>query len=133
MMRDAELVRDSFEIVKEMSTATALLFYGRLFDLDPSLRGLFHIDLRVQAKKLMDTLAMVVDSADRLEELRPTLRALGKRHVEYGVRPEHYTTVCTALLWALGQALQPDFDGPVKAAWTNILEEISREMIAGAC
>ncbi|MGJ5815149.1 globin domain-containing protein [Paludibaculum fermentans] len=132
MRQDAQLVRDSFELIREVSTPTAMLFYGRLFDLDPTLRGLFHVDFKAQSVKLMDTLALVVESADRLEQLRPTLRDLGRRHVDYGVRPEHYQTVSTALLWALAQAMQPDFDDDVRAAWTRILGEVCQEMLVGA-
>lgn len=132
MQRDAQLVRDSFEIVREMATPTAMLFYGRLFDLDPSLRALFHVDFKVQSRKLMDTLALVAESSDRLEELRPALRELGRRHIDYGVKPEHYQTVSTALLWALSQALQPDFDGEMRGAWIRLLDHVCTEMMAGA-
>ncbi len=132
MRQDAQLVRDSFEVIREMSTPTAMLFYGRLFDLDPSLRELFHVDFKVQSGKLMETLALVVESADRLDLLRPTLRDLGRRHVDYGVRPEHYQTVSTALIWALAQAMQPDFHDEVREAWTRILGEVCQEMMKGA-
>ncbi|MGC4049613.1 MAG: globin domain-containing protein [Paludibaculum sp.] len=132
MRQDAQMVRDSFALIREMSIPTAMLFYGRLFDLDPSLRELFHVDFKAQSTKLMDTLALVVDSVDRLDQLRPTLRELGRRHVDYGVQPQHYETVSTALLWALAQAMQPDFDAEVKGAWVRILGEVCREMLEGA-
>ena len=87
MRQDAQLVRESFELIREMAIPTAMLFYGRLFDMDPSLRGLFHVDFKAQSVKLMDTLSLVAESADRLDQLRPTLRELGRRHVDYGVQP----------------------------------------------
>src|SRR5437879_4296348 len=116
-----------------MPEAIAMLFYGRLFSLDPALRPLFKTDMRTQSKKLMDTLAAVVDSLDHLDRMRPLLRELGRKHaVEYGVRPEYYQTVLEALLWALGQALQPHFYPETKEAWKTVLEDIAGEMLAGA-
>ena len=129
----AQLIRDSFEIVHQMPEAIAMLFYGRLFDLDPALRRLFQIDMRKQSRKLMDTLIAVVDSLDRFDQMRPVLRELGRKHaVEYGVRPEHYQLVIEALLWAFAQAIQPHFYPETKAAWKTVLEDISKEMQAGA-
>jgi hemoglobin-like flavoprotein len=74
-----------------------------------------------------------VDSLDHFDRIRPALRDLGRKHaVEYGVRPEHYETVRTAMLWALGQALQPHFHAATKQAWHDVLQKITREMLAGA-
>ena len=52
--RQKRLIRISFESFNEYSESAVLLFYGRLFELNPSLRGLFHIEIRVQARKLLD-------------------------------------------------------------------------------
>lgn len=78
--RQAVLIRDSFALVKEAPQAIVMLFYGRLFDMDPSLRALFKIDMKLQSKKLADTLAAVVDAAEQLDALVPTLRQLGRTH-----------------------------------------------------
>ena len=43
-----------------MAEEAAQLFYARLFELDSSLRTLFHADPAVQRRKLMDALAFVV-------------------------------------------------------------------------
>jgi hemoglobin-like flavoprotein len=132
-MPQDQLVRKSFEVVHGMPEAVAMLFYGRLFNLDPSLRPLFKTDMRAQSKKLMDTLAAVVDSLDHLDRVRPFIRELGRKHAaQYGVRPEYYQTVIEALLWALAQALQPHFYPETRQAWKAVLEDITREMRAGA-
>jgi hypothetical protein len=44
---------------------------------------------------------------------------LGRRHEDYGVKPEHHEPVGAALLWTLEQGLGPDFTPPVKEAWTG--------------
>lgn len=127
----ARLVRESFEIVREVAQPMTVLFYGRLFDLDPNLRPLFNIDIREQSRKLVAMLALIVDSLETLDKLRPQLQELGRRHVDYGVRPEHYATLSSALLWALGQALDTEFSPDVRAAWTEVIETISATMLEG--
>jgi hemoglobin-like flavoprotein len=127
-----QLVRESFPDIREMAGPVALLFYGRLFTLDPTLRPMFRQDIELQGRKLMDMLTAVVDNLDHFEGLAPTLRALGQKHAGYGVRPEHYETVAQALMWALGQALDTQFYPELRAAWLAIIEAVSRGMKNGA-
>lgn len=130
--QQARLIRESIEALDDLAGPMTVLFYGRLFELDPSLRPLFHIDIREQASKLIAMLQTVVDSLDRFDQLRPQLAELGARHVDYHVRPEHYRTLRDALLWALGRALDLQFDPETRAAWTVLLDAISQAMLAGA-
>ena len=111
-------VQDSFEQVKPISDVAATLFYGRLFELDPSLRPYFKGDISEQKNKLMTALAFVVAGLDRPETILPAVQALGKRHVGYGVQDAHYETVGAALLWTLGQGLGDQFTSDVAEAWT---------------
>jgi hemoglobin-like flavoprotein len=126
------LVRDSFELIRPQLRPVALLFYGKLFELDPSARRLFHIDLAVQSRKIMDTLDSIADSLDRLETMEGRLAELGRQHANYGVRPEQYDTVMTALLWTFAQALGSDFDAATREAWTHALESVCAIMKRGA-
>ena len=109
-----------------------LLLYGKLFELDPSTRRLFHNDLVAQGRKLMDTLDAIAASLDRFESMRPRLVELGRLHAGYGVRPGHYETLVNALLWAFGQALGPDFDARTREAWRLALAAVAAVMQEGA-
>jgi hemoglobin-like flavoprotein len=122
------LVRQSFASLREQAEPFALLFYGRLFELDSSARRLFHNDLVLQSRKLLETLATVADSLDRFDSLRPRLADLGRQHAGYGVRPDQYETVSAALVWAIGQALGPDFDPPTRDAWRLVLADVCDAM-----
>ena len=113
-----ELVQSSFDKVLPIADVAADLFYKRLFELDPSLRRLFRGDMRQQGRKLLDTLRLVVTNLGHLDRIIPGVRALGERHVAYGVEPRHYDTVGAALLWTLDQGLGPAFTCDVAAAWT---------------
>ena len=127
-----QLIRESFPAIREMAGPVSLLFYGRLFALEPALRPMFRQDIELQGRKLMDMLTAVVDNLDQFEGLAPTLRALGQKHAGYGVRPEHYETVARALMWALGQALDTQFYPELRSAWLAIIEAVSLSMKKGA-
>ena len=130
--REQQLIRESFREIGDMSGPLSLLFYGRLFELDPTLRPMFHGDIARQGRKLMEMLGTVVDNIDRLQTLTPVLHAMGQRHAAYGVIPRHYELVERALLWALGQALAPEFDNEIKAAWRSVIVAVSASMKSGA-
>src|SRR5688572_11577268 len=130
--RERRLVRESFESIREEAGPLSLLFYGRLFELDPKLRPMFHGDIARQGMKLMTMLAVVIDSIDRFEALMPTLHAMGQRHTSYGVMSHHYDMVEQALIWALGQALAINSGSEVLAARRTLIREVSTVMQAGA-
>jgi hemoglobin-like flavoprotein len=115
--KQVALVQRSWNDVLPIAETAAQMFYERLFDLDPSLRPLFQSDMTKQRHKLVDMLSVVVSGLTRLEQLLPTLRALGRRHAGYGVRNEHYATVGMALLWTLEQGLGDSFTAEVREAW----------------
>ena len=122
------LVQKTFEMVAPIAEVAAGLFYGRLFELDPSLKPLFRGDLKDQGKKLMSTLKVAVQSLDRLEQLIPTVQALGRRHLAYGVRDEHYDIVGAALLWTFEKGLGEAYTPEVKEAWTVVYGILAKVM-----
>lgn len=130
--RQKRLVRESFESVSEYQSSVLMLFYGRLFEIAPETRPLFHIDIREQSNKLMNTLATLIDALDRLELLMPHLAELGSKHVTYGVQPYHYEKLRSALLWALGHALGAEFGRETRTAWETLLAAVSAAMLDGA-
>jgi hemoglobin-like flavoprotein len=112
-----DLVQASWKQVVPVAETAAQMFYGRLFFLDPSLRALFRGDLREQGQKVMAMISFTVNGLTRLDQLVPTVKALGRRHATYGVRAEHYYTVGAALLWTLEQGLGAAFTPAVREAW----------------
>jgi hemoglobin-like flavoprotein len=126
------LVQKSFEKVQSIADVAAQLFYNRLFELDPSLRHLFKGDMKEQGQKLMNMLQIAVRGLDRLEQLVPAVSALGQRHATYNVRPEHYTTVGTALIWTLEQGLGVDFTPETREAWLAVYKVLTNVMKSAA-
>ena len=107
-------------------------FYQRLFELDPSLRGLFHGDMREQIRKFIEMLNVVTGQLDQLGRLVPALREMGIRHAGYGVRTEHYATVRAALLGALAHSAGPAWTAELEGAWSRAYDLLARTMIEAA-
>ena len=129
---EVALVQSTFKAVLPIKEQAADLFYGRLFTLDPGLRPMFPAEMAEQKTKLMATLATVVGKLHALDEITGAVQDLGRRHVAYGVKPEQYETVGSALLWTLEQGLGPAFTPAVKAAWTAAYTLLAGAMIAAA-
>jgi hemoglobin-like flavoprotein len=126
-----QLIRTSWASVEPIADQAAILFYDRLFALDPRLERLFaSTDMAKQRKVLMQTLTVVVKSLAKLDQLVPAIQALGRRHVGYGVEPEHYATVGAALIWTLEQGLGDAFTPETREAWTTAYGTLASVMIA---
>jgi hemoglobin-like flavoprotein len=122
------LVQESFAQVVPIADIAAELFYARLFKLDPSLRGLFHGDMREQGRRLMQMMTVAVRGLDRLEAIVPAVQALGRRHATYGVTEAHFATVGAALLWTLEQGLGEAFTPEVADAWASVYAVLATTM-----
>ena len=124
------LVQDTWEKVVPIEATAAELFYGKLFELDPALKPMFaDSDMKEQGKKLMTMIGAAVKGLDSLGELVPAVQGLGKRHIKYGVKDEHYDTVATALLDTLDKGLGDDFTEETKEAWTITYTTLANLMI----
>lgn len=126
------LVQTSFEQVLPIADTAAELFYGRLFELDPSLRLLFKEDMKAQGRALMSMIQVAVAGLDKMERIVPAVQNLGRRHATYGVENSHYETVGTALLWTLEQGLGEQFTLEVREAWTEVYTTLAETMKAAA-
>jgi len=130
--QEIKILQDSFTLVEPIADTAASLFYARLFELDPELRPLFKSDLKAQGEKLMSTIKLVVVGLDNPEKVIPAVQNLGRRHVDYGVQPQHYATVGEALLWTLEKGLGDAYTPEVDNAWKNAFTLLSSLMLEGA-
>ena len=127
-----KLVQQSFAKVAPISETAAVLFYDRLFEVAPSVKSMFPADLTEQRRKLMATLAVVVNGLGNLESVLPAASALAVRHVSYGAKAEHYPVVGAALLWTLEKGLGDAWTPEVAEAWTAAYGTLSGFMISEA-
>jgi hemoglobin-like flavoprotein len=130
MLTDTQiaLVQKSFAVIAPIADDAAVLFYQRLFELDPSLKSMFKGDMADQRRKLMQMLTAAVKGLQRLDRLVPVVEDLGRRHVGYGVTDQHYETVGAALLWTLEKGLGREFTPEVREAWATVYGLLANTM-----
>jgi hemoglobin-like flavoprotein len=98
----------------------ATMFYERLFELDPTLRTLFKVDIEDQGHKLTQVLTTIIRGLGQVQTLTPVVQELGRRHTSYGVKHQDYQTVGEALIWSLEKALGDEYTPRVKEAWLTL-------------
>jgi nitric oxide dioxygenase len=125
---EVEIIQRSFEQIARIRIDAGQMFYDRLFQIAPELRAMFSTDIRVQASKLMDTLAYVIGQLPDGPDLVPTLQKLGRRHVAYGVKPEHYDQVAEALLWTVERFFGDEWTPQLRAAWVALYDRAATVM-----
>jgi len=130
--RQVALVQGTFDLIAPIADDAAVLFYSRLFELDPGLRRLFKSDMREQRVKLMQMLTAAVKGLDHLDRLVPVVEGLGRRHAAYGVTDAHYQTVGEALLWTLEMGLGKRFTSEVREAWAAVYGLLASTMRTAA-
>jgi hemoglobin-like flavoprotein len=126
------LVQASFERLGPDLPVLATRFYQELFARDPALRPLFTTPMELQKVKFAEKLTEIVRAFPRLDELLGHTRALGARHVGYGVRTADYQVLGDALIAALAAVLGDRFDAPTREAWALAYNLVAETMLEGA-
>ncbi|MDP2903384.1 MAG: mechanosensitive ion channel [Methylovulum sp.] len=122
------IIQHTWSLVRPIADDAARMFYERLFQLDPSLKPMFHTEPKAQRIKLIGMLSLVVKGIGNLDNLMGTIQELGMRHVNYGVQDAHYDTVGAALLWTLEQGLGKEWTPEAKVAWSTAYGVLSSAM-----
>lgn len=125
---EIEMVQDSFKKVVPIADIAANIFYDRLFEIAPQVRPLFPADMKDQKTKLMQTIGVAVNNLHKLEDIVPVVQELGRKHVNYGVKPEHYDIVAQALLFTLSKGLGDAWSPALEDAWTKTYTVLATTM-----
>ena len=126
-------VQSSFAQVQAASGDVGRHFYDRLFREAPEVRPLFRGDADRQATKLIDTINVVVAALGHFDAVLPIARDLARRHVAYGVTPQHYAIVGRVLISTLAEVLgRHAFTPFTRDAWERTYAALAAVMIAAA-
>jgi len=127
------LVLESWEALGRNHDRVAVAFYDRLFEIDAGARSLFaKTEMVAQRGKFVQMLGDIVRNLDLPRELIPAVSALGRRHVDYGVRDADYDRVREALFAALASELGTGFTDDVRDAWEEAYALTAAVMKRGA-
>ncbi len=122
------LIRESYAKIEPAIDLVAQVFFRKLFALDSSLRAKFSGPIEAQTRKFAAAMKLTMITLSRDEELNPTLKLLGARHRQLGIRTRHYRMMAKALTWTLEQSLEKGFTRETRAAWTALLDRITRTL-----
>lgn len=125
-----QLIRRSWRSLRGINPVLlADIFYAKLFSDTPRLRKLFPKDMQPQYGKLVDMLNKMILQLDNPSMLEQEIEDMSRRHMEYGVRPAHYTLVGNALLWTLEKGLGQDWNAETAEAWKRCYQLITEPML----
>ena len=124
-----QLVLDSLTLVQPKADEIAKSFYKHLFEIAPPTKKLFTGDMERQGTMLMTSLSLAVSGLSNMEEILPSVQALGERHFSYGVKPEYFQPSCDSFIWALENHLGDHFTPALKEAWTLAFQTLTRTML----
>lgn len=115
------IVKASAPALQAHGLAITTRMYERLF-VDPAIRALFDEAAQTsgeQPKRLAAAILAFAQNVDRLQTLTPAVQRMAARHVETGVKPEHYPHVANALLPAIRDVLGEAATDDLLAAWAE--------------
>ena len=103
--KEIYLVQSSTKLMKKSIDEFANAFYGELFKTNPVVKTLFLSNIKSQARKFAQMFELLVISLNDIEKVIPSLKALGRRHANYGINESHYQIVGGALIRTLKNSL----------------------------
>lgn len=126
---ELEALRNSFARLIPYSDDVAATMYLRLFADHPHIEALFHSEPDLQRDKLIQTLAIMIDSASNPERFASTGSKLGRQHDTYGVEPEMYAVLKGYLVGALQDEVRPPLTDEEVSLWSRLYDAISESMM----
>jgi nitric oxide dioxygenase len=113
------IVKSTAPALQQHGVAITTRMYERLF-VDPAIRQLFDQAAQEsgeQPKRLAGAILAFAQNVDKLAVLAPAIGNIARRHVETGIRAEHYPAVADALLPAIRDVLGGVATDEVLNAW----------------
>ena len=115
-----EIVKATAPALEKHGVAITTAMYARLLQ-DPEIAAMFDRAAQEsgeQPRRLAGAILAYARNIDKLQNLGPAVQRMVARHVETGVKPEHYPHVANALLPAIREVLGEDVaTDAVLAAW----------------
>ena len=115
-----EIVKASAPALEKHGLAITTAMYARLFE-NKDIEAMFDRAAQAsgeQPKRLAAAILAYAKNIDKLQNLGPAVSRMVARHIETGVRPEHYPHVANALLPAIRDVLGEEVaTDAVLAAW----------------
>ena len=128
-----DIIKSTVPALKEHGLEITTHFYKTMFENNPEVKPFFNMEKQAngeQPKALAMTVLAAASNIDNLEALLPAVKKIGYRHVEVGIKPEHYPIVGKNLLIAIKDVLKDAATDEVMEAWGKAYEEIAKVFIS---
>jgi hemoglobin-like flavoprotein len=127
------IVKSTGPLLQQQGVAITTRMYQRLFE-NEAIRDMFDAAAQAngeQPRRLAAAILGYAQNIDKLENLAGTVERMVARHVETGVKAEHYPFVAEALLPAIRDVLGADVaSDAVLAAWREAYWVLADLLIA---
>ncbi|QCK16833.1 adenylate/guanylate cyclase domain-containing protein [Mangrovivirga cuniculi] len=122
-------IQASMEILLKDNEGFAEYFYDKLFTRAPAIRELFKRNMLEQGRMLTHMLGGIIYGLSRPENLHMGLLSLGRQHIKYGVKKEHYAILKETLLETIEERLGDFYKPEIVKAWDNAIDLITGAMM----
>ncbi|HRX83956.1 MAG TPA: globin domain-containing protein [Phycisphaerae bacterium] len=126
-----ERLEQSFKLIAPRSEELVDRFYAHLFSAHPDVRAMFPQEMTDQKMRLLSSIVRVVQNLRTLDRIQPALVEMGRRHVDYGVKPAHYPIVRDTLIAVMQEIAGDKWEPEYTADWTAALNLVAEVMLQG--
>lgn len=127
-----ERLEKSFNLLAPRGPELVDRFYAHLFSKHPAVRLMFPADMSEQKKKLLASLALVMENIRNAQKLEEPLHDKGRRHVGYGTNSEHYPVFRDTLVSVMADMAGEAWNDQLSTDWNQALDFVSSVMLEGA-
>ncbi|PCJ33319.1 MAG: chemotaxis protein [Gammaproteobacteria bacterium] len=127
---ETELLEESFAILAPRGVDIVARFYALMFERYPKLALLFKgIPRKGQEKKILASLALLMQNMQKEEVLKDYLAALGARHAPYKDIANNHLEVIEVLLEVMEEFTGKSWTTEIEKAWSHIFNTVATIML----
>jgi signal transduction histidine kinase/hemoglobin-like flavoprotein len=126
--KQIELVEKSWDFVLLNSSEAGVIFYNKLFSVEPSLRQVFNGDFSSESQKFITLITFTVHKLSNVEEIISEIKAQEFQGKMKLIQPQHYESAAAALMQTLEEILVNMWNDEVKEAWNAVYVCLAKAM-----
>lgn len=126
--KQSRIIEQSWDKILIYNTELGDIFYYELFAKAPELKSIFKEDAKERSRKLLFAVVSLATKVHKLESIDEDVKAMAKRHIRYGAKPEYFDVFGQAFLKGLENIFQDEWNSPYKDAWTELYKIVSNAM-----
>lgn len=133
MSFNSTVIKQTFDNIRPVSDATVTHLFETLWNDYPETKAYFaNANMAQTRESFFKAWTYIIDHLDDTERLTVFLKAMGGRHVNYGIESAKvFEWMGTSLMAALGKSLGTAWTPEVQIEWTKAYTSFANSMIEG--